>query len=172
MPHLCHSITIDNLMQWTTTKVLPWLPRLLITTNRYSPLAPTLLHRRTVNGKQHSFLANNTGKPHRQTTRFNLFLTPTPSTPAALSRLHPSNPQLQKDLAPQDAAGAAARQAISAQERELLTSHSALLAARRLAGEKDAALRAAKQEAWHLKHLAARQGQLLDSFSGELFYVS
>jgi hypothetical protein len=93
-----------------------------------------------------------------------------PLTPIeSLSRAPP--PQLQKSLEPQEGAAAAARAQIAAQERELLASHSALLAARRAAGEKEVALRALKGEAWGLKQLVARQRQLLDAFAGELFQV-
>lgn len=83
----------------------------------------------------------------------------------------PPAPQLQRALAPQEGAAAAARERLSAQERELLGSHSALLAARRAAGESHSALRALKAEAWEAKQLAGRQGQLLGAFAGELFHV-
>ncbi|GBF91925.1 hypothetical protein Rsub_04649 [Raphidocelis subcapitata] len=79
--------------------------------------------------------------------------------------------QLERAQEPAAAAAAAAASAIAGQQRELLSSHSALLAARRAAGERDAALRVAKQEAWGLRQLATRQGQLLDAFAGELFHA-
>jgi hypothetical protein len=78
--------------------------------------------------------------------------------------------QLQAALEPQEGA-AAARAALASQGKELLGSHSALLAAKRVASERESGLRVLQQEVWELKQRAARQGQLLAAFAGELSHA-